>query len=335
MIRKNSDGKGPNYLRAEYIRRINRVIDYIEANLDKNLSLETLSEVACFSRYHFHRLFGAVTGEPLCQFIQRVRLERAASKLIHYPTKSITQVAFESGFSSSAGFARAFKETFGMSARVWRAGGHRENGNLRKDESNSGKRASKTRKDYTVPSLYIESNIMTQTWRITVKEKSRIQATVEVREIPEMQVAYVRHIGPYSGDSALFNGLIGKLMRWAGPRGLLRFPDTKLLIAYYDNPSITDESRLRTDVCITVPGGTPAEGEVGRMAIPGGRNAVARFEITPDHFGDAWNAVYGGWLPESGYQPDERPSFEVHLNDPEQHPEGKHIVEIHAPVKPL
>ncbi len=335
MIRRKSDEKGRNYLREEYIRRINRVIDYIEANLDKNLSLETLSEVACFSRYHFHRLFGAVTGEPLGQFIQRVRLERAASKLIRYPTKSITQVAFESGFSSSAGFARAFKEAFGMSARVWRAEGHRENSNLRKDESNSDKRASKTRKDYTVPSLYIESNIMTQTWRITVKEKPQIQATVEARGIPEMQVAYVRHIGPYSGDSGLFKGLIGKLMRWAGPRGLLRFPDTKLLIVYYDNPSITDESRLRTDVCITVPEGTPAEGEIGRMAIPGGRNAVARFEITPDHFGDAWNAVYGGWLPESGYQPDERPSFEVHLNDPEQHPEGKHIVEIHAPVKPL
>jgi AraC family transcriptional regulator len=71
------------------------------------------------------------------------------------------------------------------------------------------------------------------------------------------------------------------------------------------------------------------------MAIPGGRNGVARFEITADHFGDAWNAVYGGWLPESGYQPDERPCFETHLNDPEQHPEGKHIVEIHVPVKPL
>jgi len=328
MTRKESDEDGSSHLREEYVRRINRVIDYIEANLDENLSLETLSGVACFSRYHFHRIFGAVTGEPLGRFIQRVRLERAASKLIHNPKKSITQVAFESGFSSSSGFARAFKEAFGVSARAWRAEGRRTNSNLRKDESKTGK-------EYTVPSIYIESNAVAQTWRVFMRENPEIKGNVEIKEIPKMEVAYVRHIGPYSGTSGLYGRLIGKLMGWAGPRGLLRFPDTKLLLVYYDNPGITDESRLRTDVCITVPEGTPAEGEIGRMAMPGGRYAVAHFEIIPDHYGDAWNAVYGGWLPESGYQPDERPAFEVHLNNPEEHSEGKHIIEIHVPVKPL
>jgi AraC family transcriptional regulator len=335
MIDNKSYANSRNYLREEYVRRINRVIDYIEAHLEKDLSLETLAEIACFSRYHFHRLFSAITGEPLGHFIQRIRLEKAASKLIHNPKKSITEVAFESGFSGSAGFARAFKEAFGMSARVWRAGGHLKDSNLRNDESNTGKLISKTGKDYTIPSLYIESNIATQTWRVTMKEKPQIQTSVEVKEVPEMQVAYVRHIGPYNGDSELFKGLIGRLMRWGGPRGLLRFPDTKLLVIYYDNPSITDESKLRVDVCVTVPEGTPAEGEIGRMSIPGGRNAVARFEISPDQYVDAWDAVYGGWMPESGYQPDERPCYEVYLNDPEQHPQGKHFVEIHAPVKPL
>lgn len=45
--------------------------------------------------------------------------------------------------------------------------------------------------------------------------------------------------------------------------------------------------------------------------------------------------MYAGWSPESGYQPDDRPAFELYLNDPKEHPEGKHIVEICAPVKPL
>jgi len=64
MIRKELDENGRDYLREEYIRRINCVIDYIEANLDKNLSLETLSEKACFSRYHFHRLHGLLDLQP-------------------------------------------------------------------------------------------------------------------------------------------------------------------------------------------------------------------------------------------------------------------------------
>jgi len=71
------------------------------------------------------------------------------------------------------------------------------------------------------------------------------------------------------------------------------------------------------------------------MIIPGGKNAVARFEVSTDQYGDAWEAVYGGWIPQSGYQPDDRPCYEVYLNDPKEHPEGKHIIEIHAPVKPL
>ena len=168
-----------------------------------------------------------------------------------------------------------------------------------------------------------------------MKEKPQVQGSVEVREVPEMQVAYIRHIGPYASNEALFQGLFGRLMAWAGPRGLIRFPETKMLTIHYDNPNMTDEGKLRVDVCISVPRGTPAEGEIGSMIIPGGKNAVARFEIAPDQYGDAWEAVYGGWMQQSGYQPDDRPCYEVYLNDPKEHPDGKHIVEIHAPVKPL
>jgi AraC family transcriptional regulator len=328
-------GNSRSNVREEYVRRINRVIDYIEANPDKDLSLETLAGIACFSRFHFHRIFGAITGEALGQFIQRVRLQKAASKLIGNPKRSITQIAFESGFSTSAGFARAFREAFGMSAREWRSAGFPANRKIGGMDSNFGKTVSNTRKDLFLSSLYIEGDLITQTWRIRMKEKPKLEATVEIREVPDQPVAYVRHIGPYSGNDQLFKSLFGKLMTWAGPRGLIRFPDTKMLTIYYEDPSITEESKLRVDACITVPEGTPAEGEIGRMTIPGGKNAVAGFEITPDQYGDAWNAVYGGWLPESGYQSDERPCYEVYLNEPAHHPEGKHIIEIHAPVKPL
>ena len=150
-----------------------------------------------------------------------------------------------------------------------------------------------------------------------------------------MQVAYLRHIGPYAGNEQLFGDLFNRLCAWAGPRGLLRFPETKMITIYHDNPDITDETRLRTDVCITVPPETQVDGEIGKADIPAGKYAVAHFEILPDQYGDAWNAVYGGWFPESGYKPDDRPCFELYLNDPKQHPEGKHVVDIYAPVKPL
>ncbi len=164
---------------------------------------------------------------------------------------------------------------------------------------------------------------------------NQVKAEVEVKEMPELNVAYVRHIGPYKGDVDLFEGLFEKLMKWAGPRGLLQFPETQCLSVYHDNPEITDEDKLRTSVCITVPKDTKVEGEIGRMTIPGGKFAVANFEINSNEFEDAWNTLMGGWLPESGYQPDDRLCYEICHNNPKEHPENKHIVDICVPVKPL
>ena len=148
-------------------------------------------------------------------------------------------------------------------------------------------------------------------------------------------VAYVRHIGPYRGDSALFERLFGKLMKWAGPRGLLRFPETKMITVYHDDPEMTDEQKLRIEACLTVPEDTPVEGEIGKMTIAGGKVAVAHFEIAADEYEQAWKLVFGDWLPESGYIPDDRPCYEVYHNDPNEHPEHKHIVDICVPVVPL
>jgi AraC family transcriptional regulator len=89
------------------------------------------------------------------------------------------------------------------------------------------------------------------------------------------------------------------------------------------------------DVAITVPEDTTVDGEIGKTTIPGGQYAVGHFELSPERYGDAWNSLFGGWLPESGYQPADGPCYESYLNDPKQHPEGKHIVDICVPVKPL
>jgi len=96
------------YLREEYIVRINRVIDYIDMNITKKLSLAELAAVDCFSLYHFHRIFSAMVGETLYSFIKRLRLEKAAALLLQNPRKSVTEIALECGFSSSSAFARSF-----------------------------------------------------------------------------------------------------------------------------------------------------------------------------------------------------------------------------------
>ena len=322
------------YLREEYTARINKVIDYIESNISKDLSLNELAAVAHFSPFHFHRIFSAMVGETLNGFVKRLRIERAATMLVQNPRRSITEIAFECGFSGSSAFARAFQETFQVSASEWRAGKYSRTSKNGKTVSKEGKQISNIKQDFDVQSSYTDS-MTRQTWRVEMKNNKELVTNVEVKDIPEMHVAYIRHIGPYAGDEQLFANLFSRLCAWAGPRGLLSSPETKFITIYHDNPDITDESKLRTDVCISVAPDTQVGGEIGKAAIPAGKYAIGHFEIAPDQYGDAWNAVYGGWLPESGYQPDDRPAFELYLNDPKEHPEGKCIVEIHLPVKPL
>lgn len=131
MTRTEANDRKQEHLREEYMSRINRVIDYIETNIDEDLSLENLARVANFSRFHFHRIFRAIVGETLSQFIQRIRVERAAAQLIDNPRKSITEIAFDCGFSGSATFARAFRETFHMSASQWRSNGRLQDRKIR------------------------------------------------------------------------------------------------------------------------------------------------------------------------------------------------------------
>jgi AraC family transcriptional regulator len=272
-------------------------------------------------------------GETLNQFIQRLRVEKAASMLTGNPKKSITEIAFDCGFSGSAAFARSFKETFGVSASEWRSADCRSQSNICKTNSKNYKTNSNSRKDAARISYRIDLESGNYLWRL--KMDTRDEVKVDVKEIPEMHIAYVRHIGPYKGDSALFERLFGKLCAWAGPRGLIQPPETKFMSIYYDNPDVTEEAKLRVDVCMTVPEETSVDGEIGKTTVPGGQYAVGHFELLTTEYEDAWNAIMGGWLPESGYQCDDRPCFELYLNDPKQHPEGKCLVDIHVPVKPL
>ncbi len=329
-------------LRAEYTSRINRVLDYIEKNIDHPLSLETLAKVADFSRFHFHRIFAALVGETLNQFIQRVRVEKAANLLVTKPKDSITDVAFDCGFSNSASFSRSFKEVFGMTPSRWRSEKDilslQQNSNICKTQGNISKSMGKIWKDVDFDLHYNRGENQNLTWRITMKNTEglkKLDATIEVKELPKTPVAYIRHIGPYKGDQNLFEGLFGRLFKWAGARDLLSNPDMKVMSVYHDDPEITDEEKLRLSVCISVPQDTEVDGEVGKMTIAGGKYAVGRFEVAGDEYPHAWYTMMAGWMPESGYQPDDRLCFELFQNDPKEHPENKHIFDICVPVKPL
>ncbi len=323
-------------LQQEYTGRINRAMDYIQQHLTEELTLEAVAHAAGFSKFHFHRIFSACVGETLNHFVKRVRVERAAWQLSGNPVKPVTDIALDCGFSGSASFARAFREVMGVTASEWRSGAaQRKDGKLK---SKNCKTDGKARQEFELAMGEDGWQSTTPTWRIQMKNNNSqsiaLDAEIEVRDMPDFPVVYIRHVGPYQGDAALFGRLIGKLCDWAGPRALLG-PDSRMLMVYHDDPNITNDDRLRVDVCLTVTGEVEVNGDIGKATIPGGKFAVGHFEIFQEQYGEAWDAVMGGFLPKSGFQPDDRLCYEMCLNDPSTHPEKKHIVDICVPVKPL
>ncbi len=314
-------------LKREYISRINKVLDYINSNLDKELTLELLSEVASFSPFHFHRIFKAMVGETINDYCNRLRLQKSAGMLIAYPDMSITEIAMDCGFSSSSHFARSFKKYFLVSASSYRS----DNGNDKKRELNSNNciTKSKSRKELLPVNYYLDRN--------SNNNIRKNKMNVEVKYLPGYHVAYARVLEGYKQDK--IGKAFRKIMTWAGARDFIN--GNSLIIGIsYDDPKITHADKCRYDACITIPAGIKAEGEIGVKDIAPGKYAVYHAEwdfsdFGKKEFGRLWDDLYRVWLPESGYQPDDRDCFEIYLDNPETNSGKKVSVDICMPVKPL
>ncbi|HEY3065769.1 MAG TPA: AraC family transcriptional regulator [Methylomirabilota bacterium] len=305
--------------RREYEKRVNRAIDHIRSHLADELTLAGLARVAAFSPFHFHRVFKAITRETVFGFVQRLRIERAAVALTIHPESSVLAVALDHGFASAATFARAFRAHFGMSATEWRDGGAAR---WRTRERNPGKQVRKTSKARSLGSSHTERR----------RKEGRTMA-VHVRDLPTYHVAYMRYVGPYGvhGIPELWQ----KFTRWMETHGLATEGAIKLGVAY-DDPSVTPPEKCRYDACVVVPASFTADRMVNIADLPGGRCAVSEFTGTARDIEAAWEHVFAAWLPGSGYEPDDRPCFEIYRGQPGlAGKSGVFRCELCLPVRPV
>lgn len=304
----------------EYIAKINRVIDYIDLNLGKSMTLDELSKVSHFSKFHFNRIFLSIVGESPFQFILRLRLEKSASLLLANDRESISDIAFRCGYSDLSVFSRNFKKYFGISASQYRRDKF-QNSNINQVKSKLSKKDER-------PHLYFCHDSQMIKW----KTKMEMVKSVEVKELPSMTVGYLRNMGPYNGDKEQYENHRNRLFSWAASRDLLNTKDFKYLVLYHDNPQVALSDNLRMSLCVTIPEDLEVEGQIGKMHIVSTTYVLCRFELREDEFSLAWDWIYGQWFPNSGYQPDDKPYFETYPIPPK---DGLFVVDFCIPVKPL
>ncbi len=307
--------------KQEYIARINRVMDYVERNLDQPIDLAVMAEIASFSPYHFHRIFSYVVGETPNDFISRIRLEKTAQLLMDDSKTAVSDIAFQCGFTNASSFSRAFKAYFGLTTKEFRK---QEKAIFVKNGIRYGKNCKAVSKIGKHP-----QQVNDQLCSVEFNQLIIMETKIEIKQMPELNLIYCRHMGAFN----LIGQAYEKLFRWAAPRGLVT-PETKTVTVYRDDPAITTIEKVRQDASIIVKGEVKVEGEIGRSTIPAGRYAVGHFELKETEFEQAWNTMCS-WLTESGYQPADSPTYEYYHNDFNEHPEHKFIVDICIPVKPL
>lgn len=296
--------------RHSYIARINRVLDHISAHLDATLDLQTLAGVAHFSPWHFHRLFQAMTGETLADCVRRLRLEAAAQKLLGHPPVPALSVALDVGFGSAEVFTRAFKSHFGVTPSHWRRGAWRDWAATHAHALRKIHQARSKAHQAAVQVLFKDTSIWPAGPVPTTTGVALMQ--VELRTVPSMRLAYLRHTGPY-GDPGI-SQTWERFGAWCGQNGLVP-PRRKMYGISQDDPSITEAARCRYDCCIEVDAAFVPRGEVGVQDFAGGRYACARFTGTGADIHGAWMRMYGQWLPQSGYQADDKPGLEIYEED--------------------
>ncbi len=257
-----------------YIERINKVIDYIEENIEQKLTLVQLSNIAMFSKYHFHRIFKSVTGETLNGFIKRVRMTKAYRLLQVDQTMEINELAFTLGYNSTANFSRDFKDFYG----------------------------------FTPSEIKESDNILVE--RVMKINSSELNITYKgIEKIPDKFLLYKKITTGY--NTKTISKAFEDLHQIAVQNEFLL---DQFIGIGYDDPDYTSFDKCKYDACMAVnPENVPKELSINSKILREAHYAIFYFEGHEKQVSLAWDYIFKEWLLNSNYIPDNRPHLEMYL----------------------
>jgi AraC family transcriptional regulator len=271
------------------------VVDFIDEHLDEDLTVDQLSEVANFSKFHFHRQFRYATGFAVMQLIQLKRLIRASYQLVT-DRQSITNIALTAGFENSESFSRAFKKTFQQTPSEFK------------------------RQPFSQP--WLERTHLPQLGGSHLMQ-------VKIIDFPETKIAVLQHCGPIPEKMQT----VAKFIEWRKANGYS--PDNSATYnILHNDPDSTSPEIYRFDVGGAVEKeAKPNPQGVVNGTIPAGRCAVVRHLGSSDNIEISVRYLYRDWLPESGEELRDYPCFLHRVVLPSQASAKDVITDVYLPLK--
>lgn len=283
--------------KQRYEKRMQAVCQYIYEHLDESMTVEDLSSVAYFSKYHFHRQFAHYVGMNVFKFIQQLRLKRASYELVFHPEKRITDIAMDAQFDHPESFSRAFKKAFSLS-----------------------------------PTEFRQQPDWLQWHKEYQPMGNKLEQSMQVKLVDFIQtdIAVFEHRGPIERvmeSSTIFR-------QWRQRTGLSPFSTSRTFGIIYDDPASVAPEDFRFDIAGEVPHPIDdnEEGVINKI-LAGGHCAVLRHFGSHDNISDSVRALYGDWLPSSGEELRDAPCFFHWLNFFPNVAEHELMTDIYLPLK--
>jgi AraC family transcriptional regulator len=235
----------------------------------------------------------AYTGEPVGVYIIRVRVETAA-KLLRYSEMSVGEIAYRVGYDTPSSLSKVFRMFYSISPIEYR-----------------------NNKNYTIMKP------------VQLNENLNLKAP-KILTLEPKQAIYLKLTGNY--QTLDFSGAWNRLWQFVKENKLFSAGIEHIAI-YHDDPKVTEESKLRTDVCLVLPRKAEPKGEIGVKTIEGGKYAMFLYTGSYEHLGAVYDTIYAKWLPESGQKLRDCHCFEKYINNPGNTPPEKLKTEIYVPVE--
>ena len=294
--------------KIDYYMRIQRVMQYIDEHLDEHIALKELSKVACFSEYHFHRVFVACLGLTIQEYINFKRLAKAASLLLN-TASPVTDIALLVGYETHAAFSKSFRQCYDLTPTEYR--------------KMRGKGVN----------IHIPGIINPVSSRKNQnREKRSERIACKIREVPEMKVLCITKKGFYGGGffeaaTDAFNAVNLYVTR----NNLLDRIDHYLSIIP-DLPYGYHDPDARIHCGFSIKGDITCDDQLDLLTIEKGRYAVFFHHGPYEYIFQTWNMAYFT----CAFALEERlrdiAPFEIYLNSSTDTPPEELKTEIHIPI---
>lgn len=274
--------------------RLQKVRDYLRSSYADVISIEMLQALSHFSYRNLQRIFKGLYGETIGAYVTRLKVENCAKQLL-FTQNSITDIAYEVGYSDVQALSKSFKKHFGISPTAYRE-----------------------RKELILSKAKQESDAM-----------PFIEDRIEILE--EKRVMYITAKGDY--ESSDIDVLWERLETIISIENITTINNESFGVIW-DDPIITETIKCNYDACVTIPDAEKNVKKKYVKNIVGGRYAVFIHIGSYETISSTYDKIFGQWIFQTNEEVGTTPFLEFYRKH-KQHTENKeaYVTEIYVPLK--